>query len=450
MTYNPRNFEPLKFAEALPAFLSGKDTPRDYLERCLDTIAKREQEVRAFVVINEPGARKAADASSERYRAGRPLSRVDGMPIGIKDLYETEDMPTQFGSPLFRNHNTHRDAAAVFGLRRSGAVILGKTVTTEFGFYSPGPTRNPFDLKRTPGGSSSGSAAAVGARMIPAAIGSQVVGSLIRPAGYCANIGYKPTFGALNRGGGGTGLSQACIGVHAGSIDDTWIVAHEIARTVGGDPGHPGLEGDATPPPAERPARLIRVDTAGWKACDPTTRARFEAALEHLAACGIEIVAKEDQGAVSEFEDLIKEAREITHDVCGYELRWPLKAYRERGPNALSEDIAKRLEVWERLTPVDYRKALSRREELRRKHQALRELAPAFITLSSAGAPPIGMATGDPVFAIPASLLAAPALSLPVLEVDGMPLGLQIFGYPHADAQLGGIGRWILQAFNFR
>ena len=450
MSYAPGNFRPLSFFDRVPDFLSGRDTPRDYLERCLATIASREPEVRAFVTLNEAAARRAADESSARYRAGTPLSAVDGMPIGIKDLYETEDMPTQFGSALFKGHHTGRDAAAVFGLRRSGAIIIGKTVTTEFGFYDPGPTRNPFDASRTPGGSSSGSAAAVGARMIPAAIGSQVVGSLIRPAGYCGHIGYKPTFGALNRGGGGTGLSQACIGVHAGALEDMWAVACQIAATVGGDPGQPGLLGEAPLPAPEKPQRFIRLDTAGWQATDERTRRRFEDAVSRLAQLGVRIVSKADDAAVAEFESMIAEAREVTHDICGYELRWPLKAYRERGPGALSQDIAKRLEGWERLTPEQYRKALARREEIRRKQAAFRERAQGFITLSAPGAAPVGMGTGDPAFALPGSLLGAPALSLPVLEVDGMPLGLQLVGYPHGDARLAGIAQWVMQAFASR
>ena len=125
--------------------------------------------MRAFVCLNIEGARTAADESTKRYLRGRPRSRVDGMPFGVKDLYETADMPTQMGSPLFKNWRTNRDCATVYGLRGAGAVVLGKTVTTEFGFRNPGPTQNPFDLTRTPGGSSSGSAAAVGARMLPAA-----------------------------------------------------------------------------------------------------------------------------------------------------------------------------------------------------------------------------------------------------------------------------------------
>jgi Asp-tRNA(Asn)/Glu-tRNA(Gln) amidotransferase A subunit family amidase len=172
--YDPREFRALTFHDAVARFRGGSDTPRAYLERCLETIAEREPVVQAFVVVNEPGGRAAADASTARWKEGRPLSPIDGLPIGIKDLLETKDMPTQMGCDAYRGNFPKRDNAAVWALRQAGAVILGKTVTAEIGGSHPGPTTNPFDPARTPGGSSSGSAAAVAARMVPAAIGTQV------------------------------------------------------------------------------------------------------------------------------------------------------------------------------------------------------------------------------------------------------------------------------------
>ncbi|MER6926736.1 amidase family protein, partial [Streptomyces spiralis] len=160
MTYDPATFEPLRYHSATAAFKDGTDSPRDYLERCLATITEREPVVRAWVVLNEEGAREQADASTERWRRGEPLSPVDGMPIGIKDLLETRDMPTQMGCAAFAGNFPKRDNAAVWALRQAGAVILGKTVTTELGGPEPSPTTNPFDPRRTPGGSSSGSGAA--------------------------------------------------------------------------------------------------------------------------------------------------------------------------------------------------------------------------------------------------------------------------------------------------
>ena len=445
-SYDPAETHLLSFHDAVASFRDGTDSPRDYLERCLERIDAREPEVRAFVVMNRTGARRAADESTARYRAGRSLSAIDGMPVGIKDLYETADMPTQMGSPIFAGWQGKRDSAAVYALRTGGAVILGKTVTTEFGFYSPGPTRNPFDTARTPGGSSSGSAAAVGASMVPVALGSQVVGSLIRPASYCANYGYKPSLGALNRQGGHSGLSQACLGVHAGNLRDVWTTAYRVASTVGGDPGQPGLYGEESLSSPTRPARLIRLETAGWAMTPPLVQGKLEAALARLAGQGVEMLSRRDDPAIDAFEAMLREARELTHTICGYELRWPLKPYRELGPSMLSEDLANRLKAWEHLTPEDYRAAIKRRDEIRRASAELLERATAFVTLAATSPAPLGIEnTGDPVFAVPGSLLGAPCISLPLLVAEQLPLGLQLIGPIHGDAALMGTAAWVAQ-----
>lgn len=236
--YSPRSFRALTWHDRLPALREGSDTPRAYLERCLETIAAREPVVQAFVALNEESARATADASTARWKAGRPLSPIDGMPVPIKDLLETKDMPTQMGAEAFRGNFPKRDNAAVRALREAGAVILGKTVTAELGGSHPGPTTNPFDPARTPGGSSSGSAAAIAAGYAPAAIGSQVGGSIIRPASYCGNVALKPSQGGLNRGER-QATSQSTHGPHAGCLEDMWQVAIEIARRAGATAASP-------------------------------------------------------------------------------------------------------------------------------------------------------------------------------------------------------------------
>ncbi len=189
------------FLPATAAFLNGKDSPRDFLERCIATLDAWEPKIGAFVALNLAAARTAADRSTNRWRAGKSLSPIDGMPIGIKDIIETIDMPTENGSPLFAGFRSERDAASVAALREAGAIIVGKTVTTEFAWMHPRATRNPWDLTRTPGGSSSGSAAAVAVGAISVGIGTQVFGSIVRPASFCGCFGFKPTVGAINRGG---------------------------------------------------------------------------------------------------------------------------------------------------------------------------------------------------------------------------------------------------------
>ncbi|HEV7799978.1 MAG TPA: amidase family protein, partial [Burkholderiales bacterium] len=163
----------VSFADAVSDFKSGKDTPRDLLERCIANIDNREASVQAFVTLDLKGARKAADESTRRHKAGKPLSMVDGCPVGIKDIMATKDMPTQMNNAAFKGWQSGQDAACVHALRQGGAIPFGKTVTTEFAVGYSGPTTNPFDPKRTPGGSSSGSAAGVGAGMMPVALGTQ-------------------------------------------------------------------------------------------------------------------------------------------------------------------------------------------------------------------------------------------------------------------------------------
>ena len=447
-TYDPKTVKLLTFYDAVPAFLDGTDTPRDYLERCIETIEARDSEVKAFVTINIDGARAAADASTERYRAGKPLSPVDGMPIAIKDLYLTEDMPTQMGSPIYKGYQAPRDCAAVHALRKSGAIILGKVVTTEFGFYHPGPATNPFDSTRTPGGSSSGSGACVGARMVPVAIGSQAASSLLRPASFCANVGFKPSYGALNRAGGHSVLSHAVIGPQAGSLEDAWAVAHQIASMVGGDAGQPGLYGEQALPAPEKPQRLARLNTPGWKVSDEAVRGKLDAAVAELASHNIAIVSKDDDPKVAALETELEDCYDVCMDILGYELRWPFQVYCEKTPDLVSDDLRGRVEEWRKLTPEDYRQAVKRRDAMCAAYEALKGDIDGCVTLASVGAAPVGIAsTASPIYGVPISVLGAPALSLPLLEIEGMPLGLQLMGFRHEDARTFAIANWIMRNY---
>ena len=201
------------------------------------------------------------------------------MPVGIKDIIETIDMPTENGSPLFAGFRSERDAASVAALREAGAVIVGKTVTTEFAWMQPRATKNPWDLTRTPGGSSSGSAAAVAVGAISVGIGTQVFGSIVRPASFCGCFGFKPTVGAINRGGSHDALSQSTHGPIAASLPEAWQVAYEISRRAGGDPGYPGLYGPPTCPAPSTPRRLAVLETDGWAVATSTAKASVRGSL---------------------------------------------------------------------------------------------------------------------------------------------------------------------------
>ena len=446
-TYDPTSFRPLTYFDAAARFSAGDDDPRRYLERCLEAIAAREPVVKAFVVLNERGAREAADASVARWRSGKPLSAIDGMPIGIKDLIETKDMPTQMGCPAFEGNFPKRDSALVRALRDAGAVIVGKLVTTELGGAHPGPTTNPFDSRRTPGGSSSGSAAAVGAAMLPVAIGTQVGGSVIRPASYCGNWALKPTQGALNRGER-QGYSQSTIGVHAGSPIDMWRVAIEIAKRAGGDPGHPALFGPENAPEAVRPQQLAVMETEAWTNVDAATREAFERVLEKLRELGVTIIRRGDSAALESFERGLASIRVVNSDLCAFENRPLFENLAEQFPGKLSARTMKVLERGRAMNLEVYRERLREREEARQRLFALAPLCDALISLSSPGPAPViddssPRPTGDAIYNYPSSTLGAPTVTMPLLAVSGMPVGVQVMGQPHCDARMAALARWI-------
>ena len=425
------------FLSGAGAFRSGEDTPRALLERCLVEIDAHEAAVSAFVTIDRAGAMRAAEASTARWRAGEPLSAIDGMVIGVKDVIETADMPTQMGSPLYAGWNSQRDSASVRALKEAGCVILGKTVTTEFAASEPGPTRNPWDLSRTPGGSSSGSAAGTAAGFFSAGLGTQVVGSILRPASYCGVVGLKPTVGAINRGGSHDHMSQSAQGVIAPTLADAWAVLRAIADRAGGDPGHPGLLGPVSLPAATLPKALVVLETAGWADASDQAKAAFDAACGTLKRAGVTLATRKTSALVEAAEQAVGRAMALTRTLNAWESRWPLNTYRDRDASKLSVVMRERAAEAEAMTLDDYRKALGQREAVRATYAALADVGDAIITLSAAAEAPVGLrSTGNAAFVVVGSLLAVPAVSLPVLSANGLPLGLQVLGFAHRDADL--------------
>ena len=425
-------------------FAQGDDTPRDYLERCLDALAVWEPKIGAFVHTNLEGARAAADASSRRWRDNMPLSAIDGMPVGIKDIIETADMPTEMGSPLFDGWRSGRDAAAVAALREAGAVILGKTVTTEFAATEPRGTRNPWDLARSPGGSSSGSAAAVAAGLVSAALGTQVMGSIVRPASFCGCVGFKPCVGGINRGGSHDNLSQSCMGVLAATLEDAWQVTSEIVVRAGGDPGYPGLVGPPRVPPAAKPRRLVCLETAGWEVASPEAKQALQESVARLSRSGVDIVTRQSDALVGVVEEAIANARALSIRINTWESRWPLNTYRNRDAGKLSRAMLSRLAQAESMGPGDYRADIDERNRVRALYNSLAERCDACVTLAAPAAAPVGLgSTGDPIFAVPFSLLGVPAISLPLLHEQGLPLGFQVTGFNGKDDAAVAIAGWI-------
>jgi Asp-tRNA(Asn)/Glu-tRNA(Gln) amidotransferase A subunit family amidase len=425
------------YIPATAGFAGGKDSPREFLERSIATLEAWEPKIGAFVTLNLAGARAAADESTKRWRAGKPLSPIDGMPIGIKDIIETIDMPTENGSPLFAGFRSERDGASVAALREAGAVIVGKTVTTEFAATEPRGTRNPWDPTRTPGGSSSGSAAAVGAGVITVGLGTQVIGSILRPSGFCGCFGFKPTVGALNRGGSYDGLSQSAHGTLAASLPEAWQVAYEIAQRAGGDPGFPGLYGPATPPAPTRPKKLAILETDGWEVATAAAKQALAEAVAKLKSAGIAVATRHDSAHVAAAETAIHGARDLSMAINAWESRWPINTYRARDAGKLSKSMLDRGVQAEAMTLDDYRRDIADRDKRRAAWHTLAGEFDACVTLTAPGAAPVGLGwTGDPVFVVPGSMLGIPVLSLPILNDGGLPLGLQLMGFADRDAPL--------------
>lgn len=446
-------FQPSKpgtsFSAVRRQFEQGKLTPRAYLEQFIEVIEVREPTVCAFSALNFVEAREAADAATARYRNGMPLSRIDGLPIGIKDLIETADMPTGMGSPLFKEWRSHRDAACVEALRACGAVVVGKTVTTEFGVGASGPTTNPWDARRTPGGSSSGSAAAVGAGMLPAALGTQVVGSIIRPSSFCGVFGYKTSLGALNLGGIHSVVpSQAHLGAHARTLEDVWTICRCIADLTGGEPGYARLGGNSELPAPTRPRALAVLRNPGSEEMDALSRSTFDGYIDRLTSSGAVLHSAKDSPAVAAIEATLAEALDVSGAICCYEMRWPLQSYLHRAPQAIGKRTAGFLAQAARMTDADYVGAVARRAEIRRAFVALSADVDGCLLPSAVGCAPLGLeSNGSRSFNALSSGLGAPSFNLPFLLVDGLPLGVQLIGFPDSDEQAAAICHWLTGLF---
>jgi Asp-tRNA(Asn)/Glu-tRNA(Gln) amidotransferase A subunit family amidase len=435
------------YLAATQSFASGAQTPRQFLEASLALLDRWEPRIGAFVCTGLPAARAAADRSTERWRAGKPASPIDGMPVGIKDIIETVDMPTEMGSPLFAGWRSQKDAACVRALRDAGAVIVGKTVTTEFAASEPRGTRNPWNVAHTPGGSSSGSAASVAAGIVSAALGTQVISSTVRPASYCGCVGFKLTVNAINREGSHDYQSQSCTGILAASLEDAWQIAYEIVARVGGDAGTPGLQGPDRAPPARKPRTLAVLETAGWDVADAAAKYQLNECVARLQSGGVEIRTRHNDKRIAALETELHEVTELSHRCNGWEGRWFFRTMRDRDANKMGPITRERTAKYDNLTLAGYRADLKERARIRAVHAELAATCDACIALAAPGAAPQGLAsTGNPEFGVPSSLLGVPALSLPLFEIAGMPLGLQVIGYFDRDADAFALASWLMQA----
>jgi Asp-tRNA(Asn)/Glu-tRNA(Gln) amidotransferase A subunit family amidase len=371
------------------------------------------------------------------------VGALAGVPVGIKDIIDTADMPTENGTPLDAGRRPERDAAVVARLRAAGAVILGKTVTTELGAMHPLGTRNPHHPEHTPGGSSSGSAAAVAAGMVALALGTQTNGSVIRPASFCGVVGYKPSFGLIPRTGV---LPQAppldTVGVFARSLADAALTAEVLA---GPDPGDP--DAIAGPTPRLTAAALAGSPSApafafvrspAWDLAEDSTKEAFAGLAARLGgACTEETLPESFAHGL---------AAQRTLNLAGIGRHY--RSYAERGAAALSPFMRMAIADGRKITAVDYFAALDLRAALRAALAPLFDRYDAILTPAAPGAAPRGLgATGNPAFCSLWSLTGLPAVSLPLLAAPNrLPFGVQLVGRPGDDARLLAAAGWLTEA----
>jgi Asp-tRNA(Asn)/Glu-tRNA(Gln) amidotransferase A subunit family amidase len=426
--------------DAARAIRDGMLSSEDLVKACLARIRELEPEVEAWQFLDPEHALSQARARDLERREGRALGPLHGVPLGIKDIIDTADMPTEDGTVLHAGRSPDRDAAVVAMLRSAGAVILGKTVTTECAYFHPGKTRNPHNPEHTPGGSSSGSAAAVAAAMVPLALGSQTNGSVIRPAAFCGVYGFKPTHGLIPRGGM-LRLSRSLdqVGLFARSLEDLALLAEQV---VGYDERDPDTRPRARIPFCEiaqqeppLPPLLAFVKTPLWERAGGDTKEAFAELVDALGERVIEIELPESARAALEWHAAIMEAEMA----ASLDLEW------ERGRERLSEPLRNLLARGREVRALDYQRALARIPLLNEAFSEIFERCDAILTPAAPGTAPKGLAsTGDPAFCTLWTLCGMPALSLPLMQgANGLPLGVQLVGARDLDARLLRTGRWL-------
>ena len=410
----------LSAAEAARRIERGELKSETLVAACLERIAARDEEVRAWALVEREHALAQARALDRGARRG-PLH---GIPVGIKDVIDTAELPTEYNSPIYRGHRPEADAACVVELKRAGAVILGKTATTEFANNHPAPTRNPHNPAHTPGGSSSGSAAAVADFMVPLSLGTQTGGSVIRPAAYCGVAAIKPSFGSINRAGlKFVAESLDTIGLFARTVEDLAL----------------GLEATSgrTPVSVSGKPRVGLCRTPRWASADAATQANLEAAAERLARAGAQV---RDYEMPARSDELFDRHRVIMGFESARALAWEYTAH----PEKISPTLKPRLEEGWKVSRAAYDEMRGVAERCRRAlANDMRDLDFLLTPSAPSEAPASLASTGDPVFNRAWTLLGVPCVTLPHGRgPEGLPLAVQLVGAFDGDPALIAWASW--------
>lgn len=422
------------------AICKGEITAEEAVLSSLERIRQVEHDVQAWTFLDPEYALEQARRADRNLREGQPVGPLHGVPVGVKDIFDTADMPTENGTVLHAGRCPTEDAAVVGLLRQAGAIIMGKTVTTELAVYSPGKTRNPHDTQRTPGGSSSGSAAAVAARMVPLAVGTQTNGSMIRPASYCGVVGYKPTYGAVSRRGV---LAQSPpldqVGVFARSVTDAALLAQTLMVFDDRDPamrpsaGKRLVDSAAADPPSA--PRFAFVKTPVWDQAAADTRQAFAELCQRLGPQVEEVT----------LPGLFAHAVDRHRTIMEADLAKSFASEYDRGKNLLSSTLTQMIERGRQVPAVDYNRAVEQIPLLNKALTGIFASFDAILTPAATSVAPIGLdSTGSPIFCTIWTLCGTPAITLPVLSGSGgMPLGAQLVAGRGDDARLLRAARWL-------
>ncbi|MFM7680862.1 MAG: amidase [Candidatus Fonsibacter sp.] len=408
----------------------------------IDRIEKFENKIKAWAFFDKKFFLEKAQEKDEWRLSGKPLGPLHGLPIAIKDIFKTEDMPTQYGTPIRENYQSRDDAKVVSILRSAGAIIMGKTVTTELAYFDPGKTTNPHDYSRTPGGSSSGSAAAVASFMAPIAIGSQTNGSTIRPASYCGVVGYKPTYGLVSRDGA---LAQSFlldqVGVIARNVEDVALCSSVIIKKDLEDkstisyPTEDFLNRVQAKPFFE--PQLIFIATSKWKNLDDDAKKDFEKFLKKIDK-QVTIYSNP-----SYFEKIFDYHKIIHETDMAYNFLSTYEKHKKKIGKKMIEAIERGLSY----KAKDYAEAVDQMAIIYDTFKEAFHHYHAIITPATTGYAPKGLSyTGSPEFCTTWTYLGMPAITLPLIEGSAkLPLGVQLVGEKLDDTRLLQTANWLLK-----
>lgn len=430
------NLIDLTVTDAAARIRAGSLPPTALLEAILARIDAVEPALHAWVAIDRAGALARARELTEQARRGDVRGPLHGIPVGIKDIIHVAGMVTTTGAGDFAHERPTRDAVSVARLRRAGAIILGKTTTTEFAYLDPTDTRNPWNLEHTPGGSSAGSAAAVGARMIPLALGSQTIGSTLRPAAYCGIVGFKPSHGGIDLDGvHPLAPSLDHVGIFCRSVDDARLAFTVLSKDPVAEAGIPKAPGAQ---------RIGLIDGAFSARADAETRTNLAAVAAALARAGSQVAEVELPPSYLDVTDAMTLILEVeaarVHEakfaVHGAHYRPKIQSLLERG---------------RRRGEREYARALELRRQFQTDMRPLPGTVDVLMMPTTPAPAPRGLdSTGDPSFCAPWSFAGMPAISVPSgLSRDGLPLAVQLIAEAGAESKLLAVARWVEQVIGF-